>query len=315
MNRPERGCQSPGPGVAPLPSAELSSQKAGSLLVFNIYSSGLYGTLGTRAGSASDTRLALTNTSARDAVIIHLFLVDGEDGMVADQFLRLTAGQTVSLLASELDPGITGYLVAVAVDEHGCPRAFNHLIGDYHVRLAGGHRATGGAMAVAAVDATAFTCLVGAVTVELQFDGRRYNRLPRTLAVDSLASSTEGNETLLIVNRIGGDLTAGAAVLGLLTGLLFDDLERGASFVLAASRTQWRGVLGRNFPRTSPRYDVMIPAGRTGWMKFAAADDEALSGLVINLSGPAGAGFNQGHHLHHLALTGSATLIMPVLGP
>lgn len=308
-NRPGRGCQAPGPGITPLPSAELSSQKAGSLLVFDLYSSHPDGL---RGGAADETRMALTNTSARDSVALHLFLIDGADGKVADAFLRLTAGQTVSLLASELDPGITGYLVVVAVDDHGCPRAFNHLIGDYHVRLTGGYRASGGALAVAAVDASAFGCLAGAVTVELRFDGRRYNQLPRTVAIDSLASLAEGNETLLIVNRLGGDLTVGAAPLGPLTGLLFDDLEQSASFAIPAGRTQSRLGLGRNFPRTAPRYEVMIPAGRTGWMKFAAVADEALSGLVINLSGGR---FNQGHPLHHLALTGSATLTMPVLSP
>jgi hypothetical protein len=41
-------------------------------------------------------------------------------------------------------------------------------------------------------------------------------------------------------------------------------------------------MLGNNLPRTVPRYATVIPAGRTGWMKFWAAGDEALSGVMIN---------------------------------
>ena len=53
----------------------------------------------------------------------------------------------------------------------------------------------------------------------------------------------------------------------------------------------------------------MIPAGRTGWMKFWAVDNHAISGVVIN---EATVGFSQGHNLHALTTTGTATFTIPV---
>jgi hypothetical protein len=77
---------------------------------------------------------------------------------------------------------------------------------------------------------------------------------------------------MLIVNRIGGDLTTGAQTIGSLAGLLFDDSETARSFSIDGRTCQLRGLLGNNFPRTVPRYTTVIPAGRTGWMKFWAAE-------------------------------------------
>jgi hypothetical protein len=37
--------------------------------------------------------------------------------------VTLTPSQTVSFLASDLDPTVTGYMVALAVDENGIPAA------------------------------------------------------------------------------------------------------------------------------------------------------------------------------------------------
>ena len=112
-----------------------------------------------------------------------------------------------------------------------------------------------------------------------------------------------------MVNRIGGDLGTGAARLGSLFGLLYDDQEASQSFTLTGNFCQLRGVLGNNFPRTSPRYTTVIPAGRTGWMKFAAVADEAITGVLLV---EALDGFNGGHNLHHLTTTGTATLTIPV---
>ena len=54
----------------------------------------------------------------------------------------------------------------------------------------------------------------------INFDGVMYNPLPRVLALDSVGSRADGNDTLLIVDRIGGNLGTGAATLGTLFGLI-----------------------------------------------------------------------------------------------
>jgi hypothetical protein len=52
----------------------------------------------------------------------------------------LTANQTTTFLASEQDPGTTGYHLAIAVDGvNGCPINFNFLIGDEYIKLESGH--------------------------------------------------------------------------------------------------------------------------------------------------------------------------------
>jgi len=53
-------------------------------------------------------------------------------------------------------------------------------------------------------------CDGNSVTAELKFDGTAYNRTPAALALDNIGSTADGNDTLLIINRIGGNLGAGS---------------------------------------------------------------------------------------------------------
>jgi hypothetical protein len=145
-----------------------------------------------------------------------------------------------------------------------------------------------------------------------------YQPLPRVLAIDSLTDRKSGNDTMLIVNRIGGSLATGALRLGAVFGLLFDDSETAVSFSFTQDVCQFRSSLSNNFPRTTPRYETVIPAGRTGWMKFWSFSDAAILGSAINFNpnaaGSAGA-FNQGHNLHALTLTTSASVTIPTFPP
>jgi len=49
--------------------------------------------------------------------------------------------------------------------------------------------------------------------------------LPRVLALDNIPSQLDGNSTLLVIDRIGGDLRESAAMLGPLFGILYDQSE------------------------------------------------------------------------------------------
>jgi len=113
-----------------------------------------------------------------------------------------------------------------------------------------------------------------------------------------------------VVNRIGGNLLTGADRLTSLSGLLFDDADTAISFSEAPRNAQLRVFLGDNFPRTVPRYSTLIPAGRTGWMKFWAVEDEAISGVMIN---EAFSGMSGGVNLPVLTTTNTATLRIPVI--
>jgi uncharacterized repeat protein (TIGR01451 family) len=300
------------PGVGYPARAETSDQKGGSILFFPIYTSDASNP------NSQNARVSITNTSDADQICVHLFVVDGSSCAVLDAFLCLTPNQTTSFLASDFDPGNTGYMMAVAVDcMTGLPAAFNCLIGDEYVKFSSGHAANLGAESIAAVMWAPAGVDTSQTSVTLRFDGMSYNRLPRMVAVDNIGSLAESNSTMLIVNRIGGDFRSFGSSIGSFIGNLYDDAENAYSFT-ATGNCQFRALMSNNFPRTFVRFSEVIPPGRTGWMRFATVEDRALLGAVINYNSKATANsgaFNQGHNLHKLTLTDAATITMPVFIP
>lgn len=307
----QANCQPVGPGQLFPAKAEASDHRAGSVLVFPFYSSD------PAALTRENTRISLTNLHPQRRVTVHLFFVADDATGVADGFLCLTPNQTASFLLSDLDPGVSGYLIAVASDERlGCPVNFNYLVGEEFVKLAAGHAANLPAIAFAALGAV--PCDEQAGTAELKFDGVQYNAAPRTLALANLPSPVDGNTTLLILDRLDGNLATGLSTLGSIFGVLYNDAEAPYSFEFSSSRRQFRGVINATFPRTAPRVPSIIPAGRSGWLKLSRSSDGAFVGAAINFnpnSATNSNAFNQGHNLHHLTLTTEASLIVPVFPP
>jgi hypothetical protein len=302
--------QAVGGGQCYPPESPISDQKAGSILIYPIYTSD------PANPHSQNTRINLTNTDPSRSVGVHLFFIDGTSCSVSDFTICLTAQQTTTFLASDIDPGVTGYVIAVAVNNEGCPILFNQLIGDEYVKFTSGHKANLGAEAISALPGLLATkCNLNSGTITLNFDGTMYNQIPRVLAVDNITSKGDGNDMMLIVDRIGGNLATGTSTVGTLFGLLYDDLEVGASFTISGN-CQLRNSLSNNFPRTAPRFEQHIPAGRTGWMKiYSQSEGVGIVGSSIlfnpNASSNTGA-FNQGHNLHKLTLTNTTTLTLPV---
>ncbi len=283
------------------------------MLIYNIYTSGA------TSGNTQNTRINITNTNSLLPAFVHLFFV-AESCSVADSYLCLTGNQTASFLASDLDPGTTGYLVAVAVDGvQGCPTNFNYLIGDEYVKFTTGHAANLGAEAISALAGGLPFCDGNSNTATISFDGISYNRVSHALALDNIGSRADGNDTLLILNRIGGNLGTGAGVLGTVFGIFYDDAETAVSFTFNGGH-QFRGSLSNNFPRITPRFETYVPAGRTGWFKVWPTTPTlwGMTGAAINFNpnaaSSAGA-FNQGHNLHKLTLTNTANYVIPVFPP
>ena len=305
------------PGLPYPATSEASDQKAGSILFYNVYTSGA------TSGNTQNTRVNITNTNTTitgDA-FVHLYFV-AEGCAIADSYVCLTPNQTASFLASDVDPGITGYIVAVAVDGiYGCPINFNYLIGDEYVKFTTGHAANLGAVAFSALPipgvAEQAACNAASNTATINFDGVSYNNAPAVLALDNIGSRADGNDTLVIINRVGGNLGIGASSLGTLFGLLYDDAENVLSFSVTGG-CQLRNSISNNFPRTTPRFETFVPAGRTGWAKvYNQTGAIGILGAAINLNpnaaSSAGA-FNGGHNLHHLTLT-TASYVVPVFPP
>ena len=319
------------PGL-PFPStSEMSDQKAGSLLVYNYFSSSACCAL------QENSRINITNTNPYEGVTIHLFFVDGTSCSVADSFLCLQPSQTSTFALSEVDPGTSGYVVAVAVDgppgfgggtNTGRPISFNHLVGDEFVTLASGHRANLGAEAFAVIDGPngpvdpAYT--PDAPTASVIFDGTvgNYNRVPHVVAISSLPSPSMGPssqyDTQLILNRVGGSLLGSTDPLGNIFGNLYNDASVSASFNFSSTACQLKAGITSTFPRTVPRPNVHIPPGRTGWMRmFPPTTDIGLLGAVlINDNNPnSAAPFSGGRNLHVLKLAPKVTYTIPVFPP
>ncbi|MBK6798621.1 MAG: DUF11 domain-containing protein [Acidobacteria bacterium] len=222
--------QAVGGGQCYPPESPISDQKAGSILIYPIYTSD------PTNPHSQNTRINLTNTDPSRSVGVHLFFIDGTSCSVSDFTICLTAQQTTTFLASDIDPGITGYVIAVAVNNEGCPILFNQLIGDEYVKFTSGHKANLGAEAISALPGLLTTkCNLNSGAITLNFDGAMYNQLPRVLAVDNITSKGDGNDMMLIVDRIGGNLATGTSTVGTLFGLLYDDLEVGASFSISGN--------------------------------------------------------------------------------
>ena len=282
--------------------ASIGGQLPGSILVYPLYSS-----ISTNT-QAEDTRLTITNTSPTDLVGVHLFWIDGAGSTVADSLICLTSNQTARFAASEFDPDIGGYLIAIAIDPlTGCPINHNRLIGELYLRTIAGQAANLAAISIQALEHQPAVCDQTSVTAEIRFDGYNYQLLPTTMAVDHLPSPADGLESLLIIDRIEGSLVTGMRTIGDLAGVVYNDLEVGQSFTIGSSRRQLRLALADSTLRITPRLSKSIPNGRTGWMRVSHADDGAIIGAVLTRS-------RHGHNLHALGMTAAARLVVPLTG-
>jgi predicted extracellular nuclease len=305
-------CPLVAPGLLPDSRSLVSDQRPGSVLVYNIHTSNA------ASPGAQNTRINITNTHPELSSYVHLFMVEGSSCSISDFFVCLTPSGTTSFLTSEFDPGTTGYVVAVAVNRIGCPTNFNYLIGDEYVKFSTGHTANLGAEAFSAIAGGLPLCDSTSVTAQLSFDGASYTAVPRVLAVDNIPSRAEGNDTLFILNRFGGNLGTGAATLSGLFGILYDDAEVPHSFNFSPGTCQFRSSLNNNFPKTAPRFENVIAAGKTGWIRFYSQNDQGLLGAAINFNpntGSSAGAFSQGHNLHKLRVTNGVSIVIPVFPP
>jgi len=325
------------PGTSLPQSSEASDQKAGSLLVYTHYQSSATNI------AARDTKINITNTNDSNPIIVHFFFVS--NCSVADFKTELTANQTYSFLTSDVDPDSSGYIMAIAENYLGVPIHFNFLIGDLYTKNAlsasASYQANLGAIAFAAewpigsnprttdvstgarLEGTVIPAWAGTATatdVSARFSGPTnttatpptsaaqtgYNRLPAVLALSNIPSRAS-DRTLLTVITPTGNLLTGMNNPGTAFGLLFDDAEQSQSFQLGFTCSTGLVELSNTTPRTVPRFDSVIPAGRTGWMKLWISQFTGILGSQIVYNQQARLNFEGGHNLHHLTLTNPTT--------
>lgn len=265
--------------------------KLGSVLFFTRYTSN------PSNPNLSDTRISISGGSIRNPMTIHLFMVDGSTCSVADLYIRGGG----SFLASELDPGIEGYIVAVAVDDNGAPTQSNTLSGSATILEEDGRTATLPALPFAKLSPGSVAPVDG--VADLNFDNVDYERLPNSVAVASF-NSQQTDSTYLTIFSPARNLGIGSADSVSVFALLYDDAETALS-----SGFSFRCYRNDSFLRLFNRSGGInrhVPAGRTGWISMNSG--RPLLGSVIS-QGPI---FNGGHNLHVLGFATGYSISVPV---
>ena len=285
----------------------------GSVLVYNLYASSAV------SQPMPNTRISITNTHETAGVAVHLFFVDGTTCLVTDAYLCLAAHQTSAFLASDVDPGVTGYVMAFATDANGLPIAFDWLIGDEYVKLSSGHQASLSAEAISVLSSPSFSLSADGALATVRFDGVGYEQLPRVLAIDSIANLFDGNSTVLVFNHIGGSLATRVSPVGTIFGLLYDDEESAYSFsVSGLNSCQLINTFSNVFPRfPALGFTLIVREGRTGWVKlWNNINAFSYFGAVLNRNNRAETtAFNGGHNLHKLRLNPITFIQIPIVPP
>jgi hypothetical protein len=265
--------------------------KPGSVLFFTRYTSNAANP------KLSDTHISISGGSLRNPVTIHLFLVDGSSCSVADLYIQ-NGG---SFLMSEMDPGIEGYIVAVAVDENGAPTQSNTLSGSASIREEDGRAATLPALPFQKLSPGSAVATDG--VANLNFNGVDYERLPNSLAVASF-NSQQTDASYLTVFSPARNLGIGSTESVSIFALLYDDAE-----VSLSSGFNFRCYHNDSFVRLFNRNGGInrhVPAGRTGWVSLNSG--RPILGSVIS-QGPI---FNGGHNLHALGFAADYSVSIPL---
>lgn len=279
----------------PIGNSHLSDMKPGSILFYNRYSSN------PSNPQQGDTQINITNVSQNTSADVHLFLVDGGSCSIADSFIGLTPNQTASFLMSDIDPGIAGYVVAVATGGGG-PTQFNSLIGTEFIRESDGKMGYLQAISIAkrspgdvAPDADGLTSLI--------FNDAEYERLPTVLGLSTFNSQTVDSTSLAIYSP-SSNLIIGAVNSVNVFSLLYNDAEvaLSSSFQIRCYRYETLTAL---FNRGGG-INRHVPVGRTGWIRMTASGNPIL-GSVLG-KGPV---FTGAHNLHALSLLSSYTIQVP----
>ncbi len=271
----------------------LSDFKPSSMLIFPKYTSN------SSAPQLGDTQINLTNTHQTLDSEVHLFFVDGSSCTVADSFISLTRNQTTSFLMSDFDPGITGYLVAIAVD--GGPTQFNWLIGDEYIRETDGRLANIQAIGIAKISAG--SVVPTEFGADMVFNGVEYERLPSALGLSSFNSQVTDSTQINLLTPTNNLALGTPPPSTRLFTIVYNDVE--TAFSTSVSVSCYSTFL-LNSLRITGGLNTQIPVGRTGWVRFSGSGKP-----IFGYAQSRGPVFNGGHNLHVLQLLTTYTITVP----
>ncbi len=244
---------------------------AGSILVYPYYTSKL--------NTNWDTRMTIANTDVLNfpgqnvesvkSSFVHMFFIEGKSCLQSDMYICLSPYAAYSFLASEIDPEITGYLIAVAVDSTGNLTNQNSLLGDAF--LAEGKY-------VGNYHAESFRAYgnPGVAKDSIVYFGQRPNGNPLVDSYDyapsrfsvSLQSPVDAPGQRMVTSGLNGDLNNavinGAGQIGL--GFVFNGSERPSSSFASfhVGSCQAISEITTTLPRVVFTMGKIIPSGQVG---------------------------------------------------
>ncbi|MFN0124030.1 MAG: hypothetical protein ACKV2V_26300 [Blastocatellia bacterium] len=274
-------------------AGDTSDQKVGSVLFFNRYTSNAFNP------SVEDTQINITNTNQYSGVSVHLFFIDGRDCSPSDSFIYLTAAQTASFTASYLDPGVSGYIMAVATSG-GSPTQFNHLAGNALIKTADGCYADLPAVAVCKL--TAGSLGNANSTANIVFDGSQYERLPGVVALSSFNSPVTDKTTMYLYSPSPDMIqanTSGSSVFM----LVYNDIEASRS---TSANIGCYTAVPLSGLRILNTWAGHVPPGRTGWIRMQSS--KPLLGASLSK----GSMYTGGRNFTTISTYSSWTVSVPV---
>jgi hypothetical protein len=272
-------------------AALVGDQKPGSALFFNRFTSSASNS------TFEDTKINITNTNPASSVNVRIFLINASTCETTSYGICLAAQQTMSFQMSDLDPGVKGYIVAVATNAQGEPIQFNWLIGNAVVKQSaaniGGRQFTAILSALAIAKRSGGAVANSGGSAEMIFDDVQYERLPGQIAFDSVPSQFNGlNSTTISLFRPPTNLAGEAASANVqLSGWGKNDQDQviatgGNASVICYSDFAVSAL--RLSPTTAAQ---LLPSGSTAWFAASTLDGQPLLGAQLN-SGEYNGGVN-----------------------
>jgi hypothetical protein len=293
----------------------VSDQKAGSVLVFPYYTSAADGSF-----NRSDSLLTITNVCNGPATTggipnysyLHLFFMNGCSP--ADTYVCLTPNGSIQIKASDYDPTVTGYLIAVAVDANGAPTQNNCFIGSAFIRddnngIIGSY----GAEAFWKYTSTPPPVVGGNATISL--DGTNYDAAPVQFSVQ-IQDPAVADEFIVLASVSGNLGSALASTTQSGVGVLYRADEMPASFQPQIGSGCFSSTKVDNAKiRVVPGNLTTFLKDSYGYLKFNVSAPAV--GLLISVQGPANQVNNRwsGIRTLHKTNVGTATLVAPCFPP
>ncbi|MEK7832681.1 MAG: immunoglobulin domain-containing protein, partial [Acidobacteriota bacterium] len=265
--------------VVAFPINQTAPDTVGSVLAFPLFSSVC--SVGTTVPICmANTTISLTNTNAQAPARVRLFFVEGLTGIAVNTTRTINANQTLTMLASDIAPSKTGYVLAVAINSFNCPTAFNFLRGTETVNGISGYSGSVSAIPIKGIT-TPTACTSSTTSTTLSFDGMMYDRFPSQITADSVMAATQTSGTLLVVNAVGGNLVGSnrASSFNSLVGTVIDSSLNTYAYTDSRTSSQIVNELNSTYPLTTPRITQILPSGQTGKMTMYAGP--AIFGMTL----------------------------------